>query len=215
MEKVTANRGETTVLEPTRAQRSIARRAAEARATIPHLELSVETEVDPEPIEAHSRVAVLVKACGLALREHPHANGAYRDGRFELYSRINVAIPVATGDAFAMATVFDADRWPLAELSEEIAAFADRPLTAPELSGATFSLWAPDGVASASPVIVPPHAGALGAGEVRAAPVVRDGAIVPGRLMTLTLACDHRILYGQEAAALLAAIADRVRSGAL
>ncbi len=202
MERAAGNRGETTVVEPSRAERTIARRAAESRATVPHLELGIEVDVDdPSP-------AAVVAACGRALRAHPRANAAYRDGRFELYSRVNVAVPVATGDAYVLATVFDADAKSEEELATELAGFAERTLAPPELSGATFSLWPADGVSSASPAIVPPHAAALGAGQPQVRPVVRDGAIVPGRLMMLTLACDHRILYGAEATAFLAAIAD-------
>lgn len=217
MEKATANKGETTILEPTRPQRTIARRAAESRATVPYLELSAEVTMDAcaSLVREHSRVAVLVRACGLALHEHPRANAAYRDGRYELYSRVNVAVPVASEDAYALATVFDADRKSPAQITAEIAGFAGRTLTAPELSGATFSVSAPDGVRSASPLIASPHAAALGAGEIAERPAVRDGVIVPSRQMTITLACDHRILYGHLAAAFLQAIASRLEAAAL
>jgi pyruvate dehydrogenase E2 component (dihydrolipoamide acetyltransferase) len=106
--------------------------------------------------------------------------------------------------------VLDADRKSLAQLDEEIARLTERAaeLSPPELAGATFTLSYPGalGVASSTPVIVPPQAAALAAGAVRAVAVVRDGAIVPGHAMTITLACDHRILYGSRAARFLTRI---------
>ena len=73
---------------------------------------------------------MIVKACGLALREHPRANGAYRDGRFELYSRVNVGIAVAARDALVVPTVFDADRKGLWQIGEESRALAKGSATA-------------------------------------------------------------------------------------
>jgi pyruvate dehydrogenase E2 component (dihydrolipoamide acetyltransferase) len=112
---------------------------------------------------------------------------------------------VATAGTLWIPVVFDADSKPLAELAEEaehlVTRAAGGELTPPELSGATFTLSdvGAHGIASATPVIVPPHAAAVAAGAVRETATVRDGAIVPGHAMTITLAADHRILYGQEA----------------
>jgi pyruvate dehydrogenase E2 component (dihydrolipoamide acetyltransferase) len=205
---VTPNKGETQVTELTRAQRAIARRVAESRATVPHLEMAAEVGLG----ETQPGTAALIGACARALRQVPRANAAYRDGAFELYSRINVGVVTMTADAYALATVLDADRKSLPELEAEIAGLGERAaagaLTPPELSGSTFSLTdlSATEVASTAPVVIPSHAAALAAGGVRAAPVVRDEAIVPGHVMTITLACDNRILYSQEAARFLTAI---------
>lgn len=217
------NRGETQTEEPTRAQRTIARRAAESRATVPDLESTVEVDMlaalSLQQARSCSMTAILVRACALALREVPRANGAYRDGRFELYSRVNVGLVVAGADALSIPVVFDADKKPLSELAEEVDRLADRAaagaLTPPELSGATFTLSdvGAYGIASASPVIVPPHAAAVATGAVRAVATVRDGVIAPGHTMTVTLAADHRILYGREAYRFLAAIKERLELG--
>lgn len=214
------NRGETQTEEPTRAQRTIARRAAESRATVPDLESTVEVDMlaalSLQQARSCSMTAILVKACALALREVPRANGAYRDGRFELYARVNVGLVVAAADALSIPVVFDADEKPLGELAEEVDRLADRAatgaLTPPELSGATFTLSdvGAYGIASASPVIVPPHAAAVATGAVRAVATVREGVIAAGHAMTITLASDHRILYGQEAYRFLAAIKERL-----
>jgi pyruvate dehydrogenase E2 component (dihydrolipoamide acetyltransferase) len=215
--EATGVKGETRIEEPTRAQRTVARRSAEARATVPDLELDVEVDVSA----LHGEITpALVRACALALREVPRANAAYRDGRFELYSRVNVAVALDAGEGYVNATVHDADRKSLAELRAELEAMAARAaageLTTPELSGATFTLvnLGAQGISRATTVITPPQAAALSAGAARDVPVVRDGAIVPGRMMGLTLACDHRILYGAEAARFLVRVKELLEDSA-
>ena len=183
-------RGETRVQQPDASERAVARRAAESRATVPTLELSVDRE-GAAPTDGR-----LVRACALALREHPRANAAYRDGRFELYSRINVGLLVATEDIYSIPTVFDADRRSAAQLEDEVARLrsgaVEQTLPAPAFAAATFTVWnaAALGLATASIPVVPPQAAALAAG---------------GR--ALTLCCDHRILYGARAAGFLESIA--------
>ena len=182
-------KGETRVEEPTPEERTVARRAADARATVPHLELSV---------SASGEVATgrLVRACALALIEYPRANGAYRDGQFELYSRINVGVVIAAEATYLVPTVFDANRKTLLELERDVeelrVAAVAGALTSPAFTGATFTVWnaAELGLAAASIPPIPPQAAALAAGT-----------------SLLTLACDHRILYGARAAGFLEAIA--------
>lgn len=211
-------KGTVEIVEPTRAEQTVARRAAETRAIVPHLELSVEVDMDAcMGLTGVSVTAVLVKASALALRHHPRANAAYRDGHFELYSRVNIGVIIPEGPALVTATVFDADAKPLGELTAEVDRLERQPreLTPPERSGATFTLAVPGahGITSAMPLIWSPQAAALAAGEVRRAAVVRDGSIVAGRVMTLTLACDHRILYGADAAQFLAHLRQLLERG--
>jgi pyruvate dehydrogenase E2 component (dihydrolipoamide acetyltransferase) len=155
---------------------------------------------------------MVVKACALALREFPRANGAYRDGRFELYSRVNVGVAVAGQDALVVPTVFDADRKGLRQIASESRALAQRvrdgQITPPELSGATFTVsnLGMYGIDSFSAVINPPQAAILAVGAIRERPAVHDGELVPAHLMSVTLACDHRILYGADGAEFLARI---------
>jgi pyruvate dehydrogenase E2 component (dihydrolipoamide acetyltransferase) len=218
-------KGDTRIEEPTRAQRTIVRRTAEARATVPDLELDTDLNMDFSPRltteNGYSVTAVLVRACALALRDVPHANSAYRDGRFELYSRVNVGVTIETEDAYALPAVLDADRKSLPELTTELEALTRRAhrgeLTPPELSGATFTLTdlGDHDVARSSAIVTPPQAAALVAGAIRNVPVLRDGAIVAGRMITLTLGCDHRILYGGRAARFLSCISDRLQAGRL
>jgi len=210
-------KGQTEVREPSAAERAVARRTAEARATVPDLELSVDVEVsgslERALSEGCSLDALLVAACAAGLRTVPQANGAYRDGQFERYSRVNVGFVVSASDAYLIPTVFDADQKSLRDLADDLArlsaAAAAGELTSPAFSGATFTLWnaGPLGVDRAGIVLSPPQAAAITAGAVRDAPIVRDGQVVPGRLLTLTLACDHRVLYGAAAAGFLRAVA--------
>jgi pyruvate dehydrogenase E2 component (dihydrolipoamide acetyltransferase) len=159
--------------------------------------------------------------CALSLRAHPRANAAYRDGRFEFYSRVNLGVVMQTADAYVAPTVLDADAKTLAELDEEIAALAQRAqagsLTPPELAGATFTVsdLSGYGVDRWSALVTPPHAAGLVAGRVRSAPLIRDGAVVAGELIGLTLGCDHRILFGAQAGAFLDEICDRLQTGRL
>jgi pyruvate dehydrogenase E2 component (dihydrolipoamide acetyltransferase) len=190
------------VQEPSAAERTVARRAAEARATVPNLELAVEVTLEAAP-----STALLVRACALALAEHHRANAAYRDGRFELYSRVNVGVVVASEEIYLIPTVFDADRKSLDELSGELdeltAGAREGRLASPAFTGATFTFWdaGAHGISAASIPPVPPQAGALAAGALR------------GAVATLTLACDHRILYGDAAARFLGDVKARLERG--
>jgi len=217
-------KGEVRTEELSRTQALIARRMAEAKATVPEFTLTAEVDMEQAAALREELKAVgadgpvpsfndlIVKACARALREHPRANGAYRDGRFELYDRVNVGVAVAGDDALVVPTVFDADRRSLGEIARETRGLAERvrerSITPPELSGGTFTVsnLGMFGVSDFTAVINPPQAAILAVGAIREVPVVSDGEIVPGRRMNVTLACDHRILYGADAAKFLGRI---------
>src|SRR5260221_11310994 len=128
---------------------------------------------------------MVVKALALELREHPRANGAYRDGRFELYSRVNVGVAVAAKDALVVPTVFDADRKGLRQIASESRALArrvrDRQITPPELSGATFTVsnLGMFGIDGFSAVINPPQAAIPAVGAIGEGPGGRGGGGPP------------------------------------
>jgi pyruvate dehydrogenase E2 component (dihydrolipoamide acetyltransferase) len=224
-EKPETAKGQVSYEELSKLQSTVSRRMAESKATAPHFYLEAEVDMT-RAVEARGRVKeiaapdlnvpsfndMIVKACGLALREHPRANGAYRDGRFELYSRVNVGIAVAARDALVVPTVFDADRKGLWQIGNESRALAERvregTITPPELSGATFTVsnLGMFGIDSFAAVINPPQAAILAVGAIKERPVVRDGEIATAHLMRLNLACDHRILYGAQGAEFLARI---------
>jgi pyruvate dehydrogenase E2 component (dihydrolipoamide acetyltransferase) len=221
---------------------------AESKATIPDFTLQIDVDMeecvklraqlkqiaqherDPgapgtaEQLKAPTYNDMVVKACALALREHPTANGSYRDGRLQLHSRVNVGVAVAAENALVVPTVFDADEKSLGEIARETHTLADRVRTAaitpPELGGGTFTVsnLGMYGVKSFTAIINPPQAGILSVGALAPRAVVLAGGgaarptgvgvgeVVVRHVMTLTLACDHRILYGAEAAQFLARI---------
>jgi pyruvate dehydrogenase E2 component (dihydrolipoamide acetyltransferase) len=223
-----SGKGIATSQEPTRAQQVIARRMASSKATIPEFTLNAEIDME-RCVELRSRLKALpgervvpsyndlvVKACGLALREHPRANGAWRDGHFELFSRVNVGVAVAGEGVLVVPTVFDADLKSLAEIAGETRRLAgrvrDAQVTPPELSGATFTVsnLGMFGVKSFTAVINPPQAAILAVGAVTQRALVVDGELAVRHAMDVTLACDHRILYGADAARLLARIRELI-----
>jgi len=218
-------KGETQFQDLSKTQRVIARRMAESKATAPHFYLTIEIDMGKAvaaraAIKAAAREDdavpsfndMVVKACAIALREFPKANGAYKDGRFELYSRFNVGVAVAASEALVVPTVFDADRKGLRQIAAETRALAakvrDGSVTPPELSGGTFTVsnLGMYGVDSFEAVINMGQAAILSVGAIREAPAVRDGQLVPAQLMKATIACDHRILYGAEGAEFLARV---------
>ncbi len=224
-EKPETAKGEVEVVELSKLQKTVSRRMAESKATAPHFYLQAEIDMS-RCFEARKRVKaaasedevvpsfndMVVKACAIALREFPRANGAYRDGKFELYERVNVGIAVAARDALVVPTIFDADRKGLRQIATESRSLATRvrdgSVTPPELSGGTFTVsnLGMYGISNFHAVINAPQAAILAVGAIEEKPVVRDGEIGAGRVMGVTLACDHRILYGADGAEFLARV---------
>jgi pyruvate dehydrogenase E2 component (dihydrolipoamide acetyltransferase) len=191
--------------------------------TIPHFQMQTEATMDAAIAfraelkgilegEAPSLNDLVVKASALALRGHERANGSYVDGAFQLHKRVNVGVAVASQDALVVPVVQDADRKALGQIARETRRLAERvrlgQITPPELSGATFTVsnLGMYGMTQIVPVVNPPQAAILGVGAVREVLARAAGQIVERRLMTLTLSCDHRILYGADAALFLAEI---------
>jgi pyruvate dehydrogenase E2 component (dihydrolipoamide acetyltransferase) len=231
-EKPETAKGQVQVLELTKLQQTVARRMAESKATAPHFYLQAEIDMTAAvegraTLKAQAKEGesvptfndMVVKACALALREFPRANGAYRDGKIELYSRINVGVAVAAQDALVVPTVFDADLKGLRQISTETRALASRvrdgSITPPELSGGTFTVsnLGMYGISNFHAVINTPQAGILAVGELKPKPVVTEsGEIEARQLMGVTLACDHRILYGADGAQFLARVRELLES---
>jgi pyruvate dehydrogenase E2 component (dihydrolipoamide acetyltransferase) len=225
----TSIKGATRRVEPTRTQRLIARRMAEAKATIPEFQVQTDVAMDAAIAfraelkgilegETPSLNDLIVKASALALGGHPRANGSYLDGGFELHERVNVGVAVAAEEALVVPVVHNADRKALGEIARETRTLAERvrlgQITPPELSGGTFTVsnLGMYGMTAIVPVINPPQAAILGVGAIREVLARANGThagageIVEQRLMTLTLSCDHRILYGADAALFLAEV---------
>ncbi|MGZ6707861.1 MAG: dihydrolipoamide acetyltransferase family protein, partial [Solirubrobacteraceae bacterium] len=191
VEGVATAKGETTTVELTRTQQTIARRMAESKATIPEFTLLAEVDMEAcvtlrselkrlSQAEAPTYNDMVVKACALALREHPRANGSYRDGRLQLHSRVNVGVAVAAEDALIVPTVFDAEEKSLGEIARETRALAERvragTITPPELGGGTFTVsnLGMYGVSSFTAIINPPQTAIVSVGALSARAVVRE-----------------------------------------
>ena len=216
-------KGEMRVQELTRLQRTVSRRMAESKATAPDFALEVEIDMT-EAVRLRERLKAMtekppsyndmvVRACALALRDHPRVNAAYRDGHFELYSNINIGVAVAAQDALVVPTVFDADKKSLGEISRNVRELAEKvrdgKVTPPELSGGTFTVsnLGMYGIDAFTAVINPPQAALLAVGALKKRPAVDEhGALVARDTMFANLVSDHRILYGADGAQFLARV---------
>jgi pyruvate dehydrogenase E2 component (dihydrolipoamide acetyltransferase) len=217
----TSGRGEVTVVEPTPTQATIARRMAHAAATVPVF--TVSTDADVSQIVAQRKLArqggeghepslndFVVKAAALTLRDFPRFNASWVDEHVELYSRVNVGVAVATEDALLVPVIAEPDRRTLAEIAAETrrlaAAARERTLRPEELQDATFTVsnLGMFGVRAFTAIVDAPQAAILAVGGVRREPA-EDGAggVAFRDVMTLTLSCDHRVVYGADGARFL------------
>ncbi len=216
-------KGEVEFHELTRLQQTVTRRMAESKATAPDFQLVSEVDMSAA-VELRARLKevadpapsfndMVVKAASIALREHRRVNGAYRDGKFELYSRVNIGIAVAGQDALVVPTIFDADTKSLGQIAKDARALIEKvregKITPPEVSGGTFTVsnLGMFGIDSFSAVINPPQAAILTVGALKKKAVPDErGRIAARDMMNLTLVCDHRILYGADGADFLARV---------
>ena len=216
-------KGEAEIQELTRLQQTVGRRMAESKATAPDFSISLTVDMT-QAVELRQRLKevadptpsfndMVVKAAATALREHPRVNGAYRDGRFELYEKVNIGVAVAAMDTLVVPTIFDADRKSLGQISRDARAIIekvrDKTVTPPELSGGTFTVsnLGMYGIEHFTAIINPPQASILTVGALAKRPAVDDsGRVVARDQMTLSLVCDHRILYGADGAQFLARV---------
>lgn len=206
-------KGAVTVIEPDRLERAVARRSAETRATVPTMEFTTVVDMDAamerEAELGCGTVSMLIRATAHALDTVRRVNGAYRDGRYELYSRINIGVTIVEQGIYVTPTIFDADEKSASEIANELAGYYVRAregeLRPGEMTGATFTLVDSSAydIVALTPMIITPQAGALASGPIRDVPVIRGGEVVPGRTMQLALSVDHRIVYGYHAAAFL------------
>jgi pyruvate dehydrogenase E2 component (dihydrolipoamide acetyltransferase) len=215
-----AGKGEVTTRELTATEATIARRMAESAATTPVL--TAAADVDVSLVTALRRGAreagedvpslndFVVKAAARTLRELPRFNASYVEGRIETYSRVNVGIAVATEDALLVPVVLDADRKSLVQIAAESTRLADaarrRALTPDELHHATFTVsnLGMFGIRWFTAIVDPPQVAILAVGAARREPVEEGPDRVAFRdVLTATLTCDHRVVYGAHAAQFL------------
>jgi len=216
-------KGEAEIQELTRLQQTVSRRMAESKATAPDFSIALTVDMTAA-VELRERLKqisdpvpsfndMVVKAAANTLREFPRVNGAYRDGKFELYENVNVGIAVAAQDALVVPTVFDADKKSLGQIARDARAVIEKvkekTVTPPELSGGTFTVsnLGMFGIEQFTAIINPPQAAILTVGKLAKQPAVDDkGKVVARDQMVLTLVCDHRILYGADGAQFLARV---------
>jgi pyruvate dehydrogenase E2 component (dihydrolipoamide acetyltransferase) len=152
---------------------------------------------------------MMVKACALALTEHPLANRRYEDGAIDCTQHDNVGSAVAGAGALLVPVIRHAEALALAEIAVTSAGLAARARagtsTPADLGGATFTVsnLGMFGVSGFTAVLNPPQAAILAVGAVTRQPVVHEGQLTVRHATELTLTCDHRILYGADAARFL------------
>jgi pyruvate dehydrogenase E2 component (dihydrolipoamide acetyltransferase) len=200
----------------------IAQRMAETIATVPHFRLSADVDFG-ELLRLRKRLRtavgdaaptvndIVVALTARALREHPAVNSSYSGDAIVRYERINVGIAVARPGALLVPVVHDADRRSLGEIARETAALIERvrtSSTAPaDLADGTFTVsnLGMYGISAFDSIINAPEAAILSVGAAQPRALVGDDAVVTSRpFATLTLACDHRAVYGADGAAFLA-----------
>ncbi|HET8927498.1 MAG TPA: dihydrolipoamide acetyltransferase family protein [Microbacterium sp.] len=212
----------------TRMRAAIARRLTESKATVPHFYVSGDcrmerllalrseiNEVSPGRISVND---LIVKAVALALRDVPAANVTWGGESILRHRTVDVAVAVAVDDGLLTPVVQDADRLGIVALSEAIADLAERArsgrLRQQELEGGSFSVsnLGMYGVGAFSAILNPPQAGVLAVAAAKERPVVEDGALAVGTVMSVTLSADHRVIDGAVAAEWMAAFVRRIES---
>jgi len=203
----------------TQMRKTIARRLAESKFTAPHfyLKLSVDMDAAVEArmaINAQEGVKVsfndmVVKAVSLALKKHPAVNSAWMDTHIRQNDHVHIGVAVAVEDGLLVPVVRHADRKSLTEIGAEVKECAgkarDKKLQPSDWEGNTFTIsnLGMFGIEDFTAIINPPDACILAVGGISDVPVVRDGQVVPGKVMKLTLSCDHRVVDGAMGAAFL------------
>ena len=207
---------------------AIARRLSESKSTVPHFYVEAECRMERllalrEEINevAPRRVSVndlIVKAVALALRDVPAANATWGGDSILRHRTVDIAVAVAVDDGLLTPVVRDADRLGVVALSETIADLAERAragrLRQQELEGGAFSVsnLGMFGVGAFSAILNPPQSGILAVGAAKQRPVVEDGALAVGTVMTVTLSADHRVVDGAVAGEWIAAFVRRIES---
>ena len=210
----------------TQMRKTIARRLAQSKFTAPHFYLTIDVDMsragafradlnaiaEAQELGKVSVNDLITKACAVALRRHPMVNASYleEEGVIRQHAGAHVAVAVAMPEGLITPVVRDADRKGLAEIARETRDLAGRAragtIDPSEYAGSTFttSNLGMYGIAEFTAIINPPNACILAIGATRSVPVVKDGAVVPGETMTLTLSCDHRVVDGATGALFLA-----------
>lgn len=197
----------------------IARRLSESKFSNPHFYETIDIDMEAA-IEARKGLNeisdvkisfndIVVKACSVALRKHPAVNSSWLDDVIRKHGDVNVAVAVAIDEGLMTPVINHTDKKNLRQISAETRELAglarDRKLQPEQMEGSTFTIsnLGMFGIEEFTAIINPPNACILAVGAIRDVPVVKDGAVVPGKRMKVTLSSDHRIVDGAKAAEFL------------
>ena len=204
-------------------RQTIARRLVEAKATIPHYQVTVSFEMEPlldlrkslneQLADQGVKLSVndfLVRCCALAMYQHPEFNASWGSDHIKIHGEVNIGIaislPAERGGGLVVATLRNADQKSLRAISLETKLLAEkartRGLSIEEMSDATFTIsnLGMFGVDHFTAIINPPNSAILAVGAALHKPVVRDGELTVGYEMSATLSLDHRVIDGAMAA---------------
>ncbi|MCO6459867.1 MAG: pyruvate dehydrogenase complex dihydrolipoamide acetyltransferase [Saprospiraceae bacterium] len=200
-------------------RKTIARRLGESKFTAPHFYLTIEVDMDNaiaarESLNKNGDVKIsyndlVVKASALALAKHPAVNSSWMNDFIRENYIVNIGIAVAVPEGLLVPVVRNANFKTLSELNKEIKALAtkakDKKLSLDEMQGNTFTIsnLGMFDIDNFTAIINPPDACILAVGSIVSKPVVKNGAVVPGNTMKLTLSCDHRVVDGAVGAQFL------------
>ncbi len=197
----------------------IAKRLGESKFTAPHYYLAVEFDMENSiafrkqfnsiPDTKISYNDMIVKACALALKQHPQVNSQWFDDRMKLNNHVHIGVAVAVEDGLVVPVVKFANEQTLPQIGASVKDFAGRArnkkLTPAEMEGSTFTIsnLGMFGIESFTSIINQPNSAILSVGNIVEKPVVKNGQVVVGNTMKLTLACDHRTVDGATGAQFL------------
>ncbi len=197
----------------------IAKRLAESKFTAPHFYITMSVDMD-RAVEARGRLNevspvkisfndIVLKAVAAALKQHPAINSSWLGDKIRINHHVNIGVAVAIEDGLLVPVVRFADTKSLSQIAAEVKDLAQRAknkkLQPAEWEGSTFTIsnMGMFGVDEFTAIINPPDACILAISSIQSVPVVKNGAVVPGNLMKLTLSCDHRVVDGATGSAFL------------
>jgi pyruvate dehydrogenase E2 component (dihydrolipoamide acetyltransferase) len=200
-------------------RKAIAKNLAKSKFSAPHYYLNVEFDMENAmafraqynsiPDTKISYNDMIVKACALALRQHPQVNSQWFDDRIRLNNHVHIGVAVAVPDGLLVPVVKFANEQSLTQIGAAVKEYAgkarNKKLALDEMEGSTFTIsnLGMFGIESFTSIINQPNSAILSVGAIVAKPVVKNGIVVPGNTMKLTLACDHRTVDGATGAQFL------------
>lgn len=200
-------------------RKTIAKRLSESIFTAPHFYLTIEVTMD-EAIKSRSVINtvpdtkvsfndMVIKACAMALKKHPKVNSQWREDAIIINHHVNIGVAVAVEDGLVVPVLPFTDQMTLSQIGGNVKDLAikakTKKLQPTEMEGSTFTVsnLGMFGIQSFTSIINQPNSAILSVGAIEEKPVVKNGQIVVGNTMTLTLACDHRTVDGATGAQFL------------